>query len=333
MHTSTRPASHASDLPAPHRGSIDARIAIVAGASHGIANGIRLAAAGVSSRALRRRLDDATIFEVLPNTFGHVPVIELTEVQRRAAAVASMRAHRTALTRTTAARLLNVWTRLDTERRVEIVSETHWRPAQVAWIEYHSSECLPDQDMLTIDRLPVTNVIRTCLDLGMCLSEYQLANVLHEAEFRHCLDLRELAWRNEQRASYRGCNIVRRAIAARQAGSAGTRSFAEDILLGALLRAQLPVPAIGNPNATPLTEHEMDMVWPELRLIVEVDGRPNHDRPGNRERDNATDRSYERIGWTVMRFGADDVRNDVHSIVATISRALAERRNRLNLLV
>jgi very-short-patch-repair endonuclease len=333
MNAFTRPDAPTGTQPVPQRTSIDARIATVASASHGITNDIRLASAGVTRRALRRRLNSASVFEVLPNTFAHAPATALTETQRRAAAVASLRTFRVALARTTAARLLEIWTRRDTERRVEVVSETHWRPSEVAWIAYHSSEHLPDEDIVTIDRLPVTNVIRTCLDLGMCLSEYQLANVLHEAEFKHSLDLRELAWRNEQRASYRGCDIVRRAIAARQAGSAGTRSFAEDILLEALLCAQLPVPAIGNPNATPLTEHEMDMVWPDLCLIVEVDGRPNHDRPGDRERDEATDRSYERIGWTVMRFDADDVRRDVQPIVATISRALAERRHRLSFLV
>ena len=46
---------------------------------------------------------------------------------------------------------------------------------------------------------------------------------------------------------------------------------------------------------------ECDAVWPERRLVVELDGRAFHDDPASFERDRARDRRLAVAGWRVIR--------------------------------
>ncbi len=52
-------------------------------------------------------------------------------------------------------------------------------------LRVHARRALHPDDVTVVAGIPVTSVARTILDLGDVLSPYQLANVLHEAEFRN----------------------------------------------------------------------------------------------------------------------------------------------------
>ena len=47
--------------------------------------------------------------------------------------------------------------------------------------------------------------------------------------------------------------------------------------------------------------HEVDVFWPEFKLIAEVDG-PPHERPRAKRRDRRRDRQLRAAGYTVLRF-------------------------------
>lgn len=304
---------------------VDARLAAAMAQSSGVASEWRLRQLGFSRKVLRSRVRRGILREVLPRTYAHVGVECLDDHQLATAARASLQHHHSALAMTTAARALRIWNRgrLDV---VHVLSTTRWRPAERSWLHFHSTEQLPDDDVTIVEGHPTTSVVRTCLDLGTCLTEWQLTHVLYEAQFLYDLDLDELERRNARRPGFRGCAVVRAAIAHRRAGSTGTHSMSEDYLLEGILRAHLPIPMVCNVNATELRSIECDFVWHAERLIVEVDGR-GHRRTGRRERDRGQVEQLEAAGWRVIRIETDRLWKDRQAVVAQIERVLFERRS------
>ena len=127
---------------------------------------------------------------------------------------------------------------------------------------------LQPQDIITIDRLSVTTVARTLVDLTAALTEHQIERVVHRAEHLRLLDTRSL---DEQlvRARGRRTKPLRAAIERLQAREPQiTRSDLEERFLALVLDAQLPPPEV---NAT-VGEREVDFLWRAERLIVETDG-------------------------------------------------------------
>jgi very-short-patch-repair endonuclease len=70
---------------------------------------------------------------------------------------------------------------------------------------------------------------------------------------------------------------------------------------------------------------EVDFHWPELKLVVEIDG-PHHDTAHQRAKDRTRDALLEARGWTVLRFRATDVRDHPGHVLAETRLALARRR-------
>jgi hypothetical protein len=311
--------SKSGSLPA----SVDARIAAALARGHHVASEHVLLSSGVSRRSVRRRLRMEMLHEVLPRTYAFVAAEELSLTARASAAVLSLQRHRAAISHESAARLLGLWDRGSAEL-VHVLSETQWRPSSASWVRYHSTRNLPGSHVVIVDGIACTNVVRTCVDLGTRLTPWQLARVLHEAEFRHGLRLDLVEAMNDVRHRAPGSAVVRLSVKLRRGGSAGTRSPLEDLLLALIIKAGLPVPLVCNPLATELTAFECDLVWPNARLVVEVDG-IGHRRAGDVDRDRARDAALNAAGWTVIRVSGRELRKDPHAVVRRIAAALACR--------
>ena len=67
----------------------------------------------------------------------------------------------------------------------------------------------------------------------------------------------------------------------------------------------------------------VDFAWTERRLIVETDGSAFHDSPTDRRRDQRRDHALERLGFTVLRFGWNDVVHRPTSVLRILRTALA----------
>lgn len=52
----------------------------------------------------------------------------------------------------------------------------------------------------------------------------------------------------------------------------------------------------------------LDRCWPEVKLVVELDGARHHTSPEDRQRDLARDRALAALGWVVLRFTYAEVR-------------------------
>jgi hypothetical protein len=176
------------------------------------------------------------------------------------------------------------------------------RDRRVRGIRVHRCRNLDPRDVTVRDGVPVTTMARTLVDLTDVLTAAQLANVIHEAAFRHRFS--EPATRAAMaRANGRRLSVLERALELNAMGSAGTKSALEDRALALVQEAGLPEPL---PNAkVPAGGRsiEVDLYWPDHNLCAEVDG-PGHQRPRTRREDEERDRALHGAGLKVVRFSA-----------------------------
>jgi hypothetical protein len=172
-----------------------------------------------------------------------------------------------------------------------LVSRRHW---PVEGIVIHHCRDLDPRDVTVHRGIPMTTVPRILLDLAEDHTVWQVTNVMHEAAFRKLLNLEAVRRTLERTGGRRGVTLVERAIALHLAGSAGTKSALEDAFIA--LASDLPEPLVNTIHEG----EELDFLWPDCRLNVEVDG-PGHLRPAVRRADARRDGKLEAAGYTVVR--------------------------------
>jgi hypothetical protein len=189
---------------------------------------------------------------------------------------------------------------------IAVVSTRRHRPHGV---QVHTVRRIDPRDVTTERGIPVTTIHRMFVDLADIQSPHELANVMHEAAHRGRFvepAIRDSMARVPGRHNF---VVLEKAIELYKSGSAGTKSRAEVALL--LKATDLPEPLVN----THLEDIEVDFHWPELKLVVEIDG-PSHGRPTTRREDRLKERILRDAGYEVLRFG-DEVPPE--QIVAAIS--------------
>jgi Protein of unknown function (DUF559)/Transcriptional regulator, AbiEi antitoxin len=163
---------------------------------------------------------------------------------------------------------------------------------------------------------PVTTVARTLLDLSYMLSFRDLRRALAEADYRRLLDpaaMSEIVKRGQP-----GSAALRRALADHNPRLALTFSVLEDRFLELCESANLPQPEV---NAT-VEGLVVDALWPEQRLVVELDGHVAHATASANERDRHRDLILRAAGYRVLRYTWQQVTNTPELVIADLQRAL-----------
>ncbi len=156
---------------------------------------------------------------------------------------------------------------------------------------------LPPDEITQRGGIPVTTITRTLLDMATTLRPRQLERALNEAETQRLLDdlsLHDLLTRYPRRP---GTPAIRALLAARAAGATVTRSELEVRFLEFIDELGLPSPQTNQW----IEGFEVDCVWREQRLAVELDGRSYHDTLQAYERDRERDRLLQAAGWRPVR--------------------------------
>lgn len=175
-------------------------------------------------------------------------------------------------------------------------------------------------------RVPVTNPLRTVLDLGSLgrgfvdeavdrgLASRLLTVAAVEAE------LDRLAGRGRA-----GVQTVREALDRRLATDRRPPSVLESRMGRLVKAARLPLPVTEYPVLE--GSYRLDFAWPTARVAVEVDGYRAHSSwdafSGDRRRQN----DLVLAGWTVQRFTWDDVRYRPAQVASAIRAALGASRS------
>jgi very-short-patch-repair endonuclease len=121
------------------------------------------------------------------------------------------------------------------------------------------------------------------------------------------------------RAPRRHGSAALRTLLSCEAEPALTRSEAEERLLALVRKARLPEPECN----VRLAGYEVDFLWRDRRLVVEVDGYAFHSSPAAFERDRLRDGELEDAGYRVRRITWRQLTEDAAGVEQRLRRALA----------
>lgn len=207
-------------------------------------------------------------------------------------------------------------------RVIEVATTRHVRT------DHHHVSVIRTRTLSASDRfiqgsVPTASVARMLVDRARTARSTELADVMHECEYRRILDVRalEACARRHRTRSGPAPRRLQQALELHRAGSAGTQSAFERRVLGELLDAGSPMPLV-----TPSIELadgrriRPDLVFDRERVVVEVDGRTSHDRRRTRVRDARKAAGLEELGYVVLRVRDRQVARDVQAVLATLEQ-------------
>jgi hypothetical protein len=101
----------------------------------------------------------------------------------------------------------------------------------------------------------------------------------------------------------------------------------EKLLLVAVLGggSPMPVPQFPHPGRHP-GAGRVDFAYPDVKVILEADGRPWHQRIADVHRDRQRDNEAARAGWVTLRFMYEELDGDPDDVGRAVAETLAERR-------
>jgi hypothetical protein len=163
-----------------------------------------------------------------------------------------------------------------------------------AGIRIHRSTTLEPPGTTTHRGIPITTPARTIIDLAATLKGRPLEQALDRAEQLGLIDFADLT----VQPGRPGSPSLQAVLSLYTAGSTFTRSELEERFFALCDDHGLPRPA----SNTRIEGSEVDFVWRDARLIVEVDGYRYHRSPSAFEDDRERDVVLSLAGWRVLRF-------------------------------
>lgn len=156
---------------------------------------------------------------------------------------------------------------------------------------------LPADEITTLHGIPTTTAARTLLDLAAVEPPSKVERAFHEAERLRLTDTTPLSALLARYPRRPGTPALKAILAELERGVAITRSELEEQFLTFLAEA-----GISRPRTNILVEgFEVDCVWPEAKLVVELDGHAFHATRRSFERDRVRDRALQLAGYRVVR--------------------------------
>jgi very-short-patch-repair endonuclease len=203
------------------------------------------------------------------------------------------------------------------------VTVTRSRYPRPKGVVIHRSTDLRLEDVTVRYGIPVTNPLRTLLDLGAVLRPWLVDQALDSALAKRLVSLRalEVMLLTHARKGRRGAGVLRKLLAER------CRANPDSVLEPKMMRLcrlhDLPMPrfqyVIRNKR---LFVAKVDFAYPELKIAIEVDGYGPHSSLAAFQQDRTRQNDLVELGWTVLRFTWDDIVHRPEKVAARIRRVL-----------
>lgn len=148
--------------------------------------------------------------------------------------------------------------------------------------------------------IPVTNPLRTMVDLGAVLDRATVEDALERGLAARLFTIAGIEWmRNEVAERGRnGCGVLRTVLDERALGEDPPDGLLEPRMARLILSHGLPKPAFQHP----VGRFRVDFAYPERRIAIEVDGYKVHGTPRATEADFDRQNQIVIDGWKVVRF-------------------------------
>jgi hypothetical protein len=294
-------------------GPVDWLVAELAKAQHGVVAIWQLYLLGLSRREVHGRVQSGRLHRVYRGVYavGHA---KLTERGRWMAAV--LRFGKDALlSHRSGAGLRSLLP--DGRATIDVTALGRSR-AGIAGIRLHQPRSLHPADVDVYDGIPTTSVARLLLDLAATEPRRRVERVFEAAERERVLDMRAVHELIERAAGHKGRQPLLALLAAVSEPAHHTRSILEQRFLELCRAAGIPEPAA---NAW-VEGYEVDMLWREQKVIVELDGWEFHRTRQAFERDHARAAWLRLKGYEVLRFTWRQLETEPEVVVQAIEAAL-----------
>ncbi len=165
--------------------------------------------------------------------------------------------------------------------------------------------------------IPVTSPARTLLDYAASAPPDELERAIAEAYALKLVTSDEIHWTLGRARNRPGAGRLRAELD-REAGPQWTQSDAERRMLRLIRSARLPPPR----TQVRIAGWPADFLWPEHKLILEVDGYLFHSHRRAFERDRRRDAAHVAAGYRVIRVTYRQLREEPLAVAVVIARAL-----------
>ncbi|MDQ3729718.1 MAG: type IV toxin-antitoxin system AbiEi family antitoxin domain-containing protein [Actinomycetota bacterium] len=296
----------------------DEAIARLAAVQFGVVGRAQLITLGLSKRAIEHRLAAGRLRPIHRGVYavGHEA---LGFEGRVVAAVLAVGRRATASHRTAAA-----LGRADVSTQEPIhVTAAQARCPQPG-IVLHRAALPPDEIAIT-NGIPVTTWPRTFLDLSRSERAATLRRLIKDAEFKGDVDFADLAEILERYPRKRGRRALAEIVRGVHGSAGRTRSEMEDLFTEFLAAHGLPEPERNARVALPGRTIEVDCLWRDARLALELDGRSAHATQAAFEDDRARDRALVAARWQPMRVTWTQLKYDADALAADLRATLSRR--------
>jgi len=292
-------------VPRPADGA-DRRLAHIAARSSGVVDLADTDAAGLSRRAVSRRVAVGRLHRIHPGVFavGH-PGLDgrgRSIAALRACGPGSLLTHDSGV----AIRGLGPWP--------ETPHMTASSRRALAGAVVHTARAMPSRHV--VQGLPTTSVAQLLVDVAEAWSDAPVARLLNEALYRRLVSMPALEAFLAGCAGRHGVAVLRHLLP-----DAGARhSPLEDDFFALLRLSRLPLPQ----SNVKLLGHEIDFWWGAQRLVVETDGWAAHGTRRRFETDRERDADLVAAQIRIMRVTRHGLTTRPHAIAARLGAVLLQ---------
>ena len=292
-------------------------MADLAARQHGVVSAAQLTTLGLTRSAVSRRVAAGRLHRVHQGVYAVGHRVLTADGHRLAGVLAcgpgALASHVTAAV---------IWgLRHSSSRLVHVVLDADRGHRSRPGIRVHRSRRLAAADRAVVHGIPVTSIARTLADLGDVAPPAHVRSAFAAAERLQLLDMDAIdAAVTTAAGRRRGARILSEVLRGYDPRWSQTRSDLELAMLDVLAAYDLPAPQV---NTWIADRYIADMLWPDRRLIVEVDSDRYHHAAGARRADARRDHDLRRLGYGVLRVPERELLDRSARVAARLARALA----------
>lgn len=302
----------------------DRRVAELAAKQHAVVGRDQILSCGMSPATLKRRVSDRRFVPLLRGVYVMAGAPPSWRQRLLGACIAAGPA--AAASHRAAGRL---WGLLQGEQPLEVTVPLRRAP-RIRHVAVHRSTDLTPQHVTRRRGIPVTNPVRTIVDLGHVLGPAEVEEALDRGLVGKLFTVLVVEQVLDQlgRSGRSGCGVLRSVLDDRALGDRRPDGLLEPRMARLLRDAQLPPAAfqhvVHDPDGRPIGR--VDFAYPEVRLAIEVDGWAAHGSRQAFQDDRARQNRLTGAGWTVLRFTWHDVVRRPALVADHIHRFFARSR-------
>jgi very-short-patch-repair endonuclease len=293
-------------------------LALVAANQHGVFTRAQARAVNCSDSVLHRLVASGEVERVHPRVYRFAAAP--SSLAQRAKAATLYAGERAWVSHRTAAFKLGMIDR--SHGTIELISERDLRGGTDLKVRLGR---VPRSHTIVRDGIPMTNSIRTMVDLASVLADERLEFVLDHCLYEGLVEVGRLMQCAESLgvAGRRRTRVLKDLLCVRGEGLAVPltvleRQFLKVVRSGGLDEPEKQVTVESDSSKT----WRLDFVYPQHKVLIEVDGRRWHAGRQQARSDRHRDNVMNVRGWVVLRFTWEDVMNDPAYVIDQVRRAL-----------